>query len=138
MKTLAIVGVILCIAILIGISGLLPGRDGIIADRILPDGTRLLVVQKKSTGDLGYEVGFYFREPQKAWGWCILDHDDTSWWKGRIEYDPVSDVVQIWKGGTLRGNWDRKKQIYSRPDVKGWTTPAPQDFREPPFLDSPH
>ena len=62
-----------------------------------------------------------------------LAHDDSSWLRGRIDYDPNSDIVTVWRGGTLRAQWDRKTKQYTRPDVQGWKDKAPQEYRPPPF-----
>ena len=96
MKILISIALVVIVAAVIVISGVLPGHDGILATRKLPDGTVLLVAQKQSTSDLGYEVGFYFKEPSKPWGWCYLAHDDTAWQHGSIRIDPESNIVTIW------------------------------------------
>lgn len=135
MKTLLIVAIAIVLVVLCIVSGFAPGSDGIVTERRLPDGTSLMVVQKYSSGDLGYEVGFYYKEPGAEWAWCYLDHEDSSWRTGRIDYNPSTDVVTIWKGSVLRGQWNRQKKEYSRPDVPGWDTPAPENYRLAPFLD---
>ncbi|MDB6078355.1 MAG: hypothetical protein JWO82_2102 [Akkermansiaceae bacterium] len=105
-------------------------RPRIVAERTLPDGTRTLVTQVLTME--GYQVGFYFLEPNARWGWCYLDHEGSSWRNGsRIDYDPAAEVVDIWQGSVLRGRWDRKKKEYSRPDIGGWTASAPQAFYSP-------
>jgi hypothetical protein len=130
---LVILGAFLVVATLLGVWGVLPGGSGVVARRVLPDGTEILVTQTYGTGELGYEIGFYFKEPNTAWGWCYLDHEDTEWRHGRIEYDASSDTVTIWKGSTIRGRLHRRSKDWERPDVKGWHSPAPQEMRNPPF-----
>ncbi len=134
MKTLLVT--LLAIALLgfsaLGVSGILPGGDGVVSRKTLSDGTKLLVTQQYS-GELGYEVGFYFKLPNEAWGWCYLDHEDTEWRNGRIEYDSGTDTVLVWKGSTLRGRWIRRAGKWERPDVAGWISSAPGDLRSPPF-----
>lgn len=135
MKLALVIVTSLIVAALFAVSGFVPGGNGIVAERTLPDGTKLMVVQKYDSGDLGYKVDFYFKEPGKEWGWCYLDHEDSRWRKGSIGYDAASDTVTISKGSVLRGKWDRGKRTYSRPDVKdGWSTTAPQEYgRAPEF-----
>jgi len=134
MKKIAIITMAaLLSAVVFIIAGHMPGNDGVVARRTLPDGTQVLVTQKHASG--GYEVGLYFREPHYEWGWCYLDHDDSSWFRGRIDYDPTSDVVTVRRGGTIRAVWDRKNKQYTRPNVQGWKSVAPQDYRPPPFSD---
>ena len=123
---------ILCLALL-GISGVLPGGDGIVVSKELDDGTQILVTQKYSGIGEPYIVSLYFKEPKSKWGWCYLDHQDTQWRNSRIEYDEQSKVVSIWKGSTLRGQWNRKTNVYNRPDVQDWASEAPQEYRNPPF-----
>ena len=134
MKRLLIIA--LAIAVLgvaaLGIWGILPGGDGVVSRKTLSDGTELVVTQQYS-GEPGYEVGFYFKLPDNDWGWCYLDHEDTEWRNGRIEYDSEADTVLIWKGATLRGRWNRKNGKWERPDVDGWISDAPQELRRPPF-----
>ncbi len=135
MKTLLITMIaapVLLIALL-GIGGILPGGDGVVTNATLADGTVVQVVQQYGTGDVGYEVGFYFKPPKGEWGWCYLDHEDTQWRNGRIEFDAVTDTVSVWKGGTLRGRWNRQSAQWERPDVSGWVSDAPQKLRAPPF-----
>ena len=115
------------------ISGCLPGGDGIVIQRELPEGTQILVSQEFHSFGEPYQVDLYFKEPGKKWGWCYLDHQDTRWRKAKIEYDASSDEVRIWKGNNLRGIWSRTKDKYYRPDVSGWETIAPQEYRDPPF-----
>lgn len=135
MKTFLIAAIVIVLAVLCIVSGYVPGGDGIVAERKLPDGTSLMVVQKYGSGDLGYRVGFYFKEPGAEWGWCYLDHEDSIWRTGRIDYNPSTDTVTIWKGPVLRGQWNRPTKEYLRPDVPGWHTLAPEEHRSPPFLD---
>jgi hypothetical protein len=123
----------LIILTLLGISGILPGGDGIVAERTLPDGTQLLITQTHGTAELGYEVGFYFRSPNSDWGWCYLDHEDSKWYNGRIDYDEASRVATIWKGSTLRGKFTFPTMKWERPDVAGWVSNGPHPMKEPPF-----
>ena len=92
---LSSVAVVIILVTILGFAGILPGGDGIVAQRTLADGTELLVTQIYGTGDLGYEVGFYFRNPKTEWGWCYLDHEDSQWRNGRIDYDEHSGVASI-------------------------------------------
>ena len=136
MKKKIIILIVTIVVVVIGlfISNYLPGGDGIVAQTELPDGTQILMTQKYSSGGEPYIVSLYFKEPEASWGWCYLDHQDTRWRKGKIEYDPSSDKVRIWKGKVLRGVLDRSKGMYYRPNVSGWETKAPQEYRDPPFV----
>ena len=109
----------------------LPGGDGIVSQLKLSDGTQVLVAQVYN--GTPYKVGFYFKEFEEEWGWCYLGHEETRWRRARIEYDPGTDEVRIWKGKVLRGIWNRRTSMYYRPDVPGWETVAPQEFCDPPF-----
>ena len=131
---LSLIAVGLLIVTLLGFAGILPGGDGIVAQRTLADGSELLVTQTYGTADLGYEVGFYFRSPKAEWGWCYLDHEDSQWRNGRIDYDEVSGVATIWKGSTLRGRLTVRTKQWERPDLAGWVSTAPQALKEPPFI----
>jgi hypothetical protein len=130
---ISLLAVGLLLVTLLGFVGVLPGGDGIVAHRTLADGTQLLVTQTYGTADLGYEVGFYFRNPKTDWGWCYLDHEDSQWRNGRIDYDEQSGVATIWKGSTLRGRFTVATKKWERPDVQGWVSTAPQALKEPPF-----
>ena len=135
MKTLLITVIaapVLLIAFL-GIGGIFPGGDGVVARETLADGTAIQIVQRYASGDIGYEVGFYFKPPNEEWGWCYLDHEDTQWRKGRIKFDAATDTVSVWKGATLRGRWNRRSSKWERPDVSGWVSDAPQELQAPPF-----
>lgn len=136
MKTflLTLLGVGIVFLTLLGFSGILPGGDGIVAERTLPDGTQLLVTQTHGTADLGYEVGFYFRSPKANWGWCYLDHEDSEWRNGRIDYDALSGIATIWNGATLRGRFTVATNKWEKPDVEGYVCNAPMALKEPPFI----
>jgi hypothetical protein len=134
MKRLFIIalGIGLLALTFLGISGSLPGGDGVVVSEKLPDGTEILVTQHYE-GELGYVVGFYFRSPGKDWGWCYLGHQDPEWRSGRIQYDAETDTVLVWDHSELRGRWARSIGRWERPDDEGWRSPAPQELRNPPF-----
>ena len=117
----------------LAIGGILPGGNGVVARETLADGTAIQIVQRYASGDIGYEVGFYFKPPNEEWGWCYLDHEDTQWRNGRIEFDAAKDTVFVWKGATLRGRWNRHSSKWERPDVSCWVSDAPQKLQAPPF-----
>ena len=129
---LSLLFVPLLLLVVLGFKGLLPGGDGVVARRNLPDGTQLQVAQTWGGADLGYEVGFYLRRPGAAWGWCYLDHEDSQWRRARIEYDETTGVATVWKGDDLRGRLTLATMQWERPDVTGWRADAPQELRDPP------
>ena len=133
MKTLLIT--FLAVAVIgisvLGFLGVLPGSSGVVSSKTLTDGTKLIVAQQFS-GELGYEVGFYIKQPDQRWGWCYLDHQDSAWQDARIDYDSGTDTVSVWRGTILRGCWDRGLGKWERPDISGWSTDAPQDLKNPP------
>jgi hypothetical protein len=131
---LSLLAIAILAVTLLGFAGVLPGGDGIVAQRTLPDGTQLLVTQTHGTADIGYEVGFYFRNPGSDWGWCYLDHEDSEWRNGRIDYDEAAGVATIWKGSILRGRFTPETKRWERPDVGEWSAIAPQASKEPPFM----
>jgi len=130
---LSLVALPLVFIILLALAGVLPGADGIVAQRSLPDGTLLLVTQTHGTSDLAYEVEFFFKSPKDEWRRCYLDHDDSAWRSGRIEYDEATKVATIWDGSTLRGRFAVHSKKWELPDVVGWVSNGPHPLKNPPF-----
>ena len=112
----------------------LPGGDGVVLYKKLTDGTLILVTQEYSSFGEPYQVSFYFKIPDQEWGWCYIDHQDVRWIGANIKVNSLNDQIEIWKGNTLRAIWDRRNNIYIRPNVHEWKTVAPQEYRDPPFL----
>ena len=123
------------IAVLIALAFLAivqPGGSGVIASKILPDGSEYKVVQTCNWSVEPYTVSFYMRSPGQKWGWCYMDHEASRWWDASLSYDPNEDMIVVTEGGKLRARLDRKQQIF-------WTDNdgirpgriAPQENREP-------
>jgi hypothetical protein len=63
-----------------------------------------------------------------------LDHEDSKWSNGRIDYDEISGTATIWKGSTLRGRMTFPSKNWQTPDTSDSMSQAPHRWKEPPFL----
>jgi hypothetical protein len=93
-----------------------PGGTGTIGSLVLGDKTEIRIVQTyNDCATEPYTVSFYVRRPGENWAWWYLDHQDLRWPSARLVVDKKTRTVQIYRGSTLRGEYeidDRKFALW--------------------------
>lgn len=81
-----------------------PGTSGVLDYRKAADGTECLVTQSWNGWLNGepYTIGFYSREPGKAWVWQYIDHEASRWFRCRMEIEEGRNEVRVYSGTTLQ------------------------------------
>jgi hypothetical protein len=81
-----------------------PGTSGVLDYRKAPDGTECLVTQTWNGWLNGepYTIGFYTRQPGKAWVWQYIDHEASRWFRCRMEIQEDRNEVRVYSGTKLQ------------------------------------
>jgi len=94
-----------------------PLGDKRVAGQETADGTMAVFQHCNYSGE-PYTTRFYFRPNSGPWQCYYMDHEDTRWFNGRIEYDSATSVARIYRGNAEAGSFDVTTQTFTRPGIK--------------------
>ena len=80
----------------------------IIADEILPDGTRFIVTQRCNWSAEPFTTACYYQKPGQPWGWYYYDHQDLYWNHAPTKVDPEAKQLSILRNDktTVTFHWE--------------------------------
>ena len=74
-----------------------PGRSGILAKGVSPEGREYCVVQTFKDFVEPYQVSFYIRDAAGVWRWNYLEHEDIAWRSATVDF--TNGVASVSRGG---------------------------------------
>ena len=61
-----------------------------------------------------YTTSFYCKIEGEPWVWFYMDHEDTRWFSGRIDYNKDTKIAEIYHGNDLVAKYDSNTGTFTR------------------------
>jgi hypothetical protein len=110
-----------------------PGGTGVLSRLTLPDGSEFRLIQRYNYSPEPYTIDFFFRLPNASWGWCYIDHQDSRWSAGRLQFNGAKKSVEVYCGTELRAEYFTDRHTFALYSQSARELPAPQEIRDPPL-----
>ena len=88
----------------------------VLARAVSPEGVEMLLIQRCNWGAELFTTSFWYRKPDKPWGWFYYDHEDSFWLSGDFSLDAENATVVFFRDGTpaVTFNWDSERYTLHR------------------------